>query len=194
MPENEKEHNRTLKGTVKKIRNFWMMSSLSTFERNARQSGLGSCLQEHQRGTESRLFDRRGTDHKGLSRGMPDVFCSYQMVVLLARGSVAPMGRVLRDSNCFADFESWSALFRARVRGGLRPWDYPHAVGCPRVGTRKAELMETPIMLAVTIVAARWIILRLGVPFTPCARLGLGFIALLLCSSRSSASCSGFDG
>jgi hypothetical protein len=50
----------------------------------------------------------------------------------------------------------------------------------PRVGTRKAELMETPIMLVVTIVAARWIILRLGVPFTPSARLGMGFIALLL--------------
>ena len=50
----------------------------------------------------------------------------------------------------------------------------------PRVGTRKAELMETPIMLVVTIVAARWIIVRLGLPFTPSARLGMGFIALLL--------------
>jgi hypothetical protein len=50
----------------------------------------------------------------------------------------------------------------------------------PRVGTRKAELLETPIMLLVTIVAARWIILRFGVPVTPCARLGMGFIALLL--------------
>jgi hypothetical protein len=50
----------------------------------------------------------------------------------------------------------------------------------PRVGTRTAELMETPIMLVVTIVAARWIILRLGLAFTPSARLGMGFIALLL--------------
>jgi type IV secretory pathway TrbD component len=50
----------------------------------------------------------------------------------------------------------------------------------PRVGTRTAELMETPIMLVVTIVAARSIILRLGLPFTPSARLGVGFIALLL--------------
>ena len=33
----------------------------------------------------------------------------------------------------------------------------------PRVGTRKAELMETPIMLVVTIVAARWTVLRLSV-------------------------------
>jgi type IV secretory pathway TrbD component len=50
----------------------------------------------------------------------------------------------------------------------------------PRVGTRKAELMETPIMLVVIILAARWIILRLGLPFTPSARLGMGLIALLL--------------
>jgi hypothetical protein len=50
----------------------------------------------------------------------------------------------------------------------------------PRVGARKAELMETPIMLVVTIVAARSIILRLGLPFTFSARLGMGFIALLL--------------
>jgi hypothetical protein len=44
----------------------------------------------------------------------------------------------------------------------------------PRVGTRTAELMETPIMLVVTIVAARSIILRLSLPFTPSARLGMG--------------------
>ena len=30
----------------------------------------------------------------------------------------------------------------------------------PRFGTRIAELMEMPIMLIVTIVAARWIVLR----------------------------------
>jgi type IV secretory pathway TrbD component len=50
----------------------------------------------------------------------------------------------------------------------------------PRVGARKAELMETPIMLVVTIVAARSIILRLGLPFTFSARLGMGCIALAL--------------
>jgi len=36
----------------------------------------------------------------------------------------------------------------------------------PRLGTRIAELMETPIMFAVTIVAARWIVRRLAVPST----------------------------
>jgi hypothetical protein len=50
----------------------------------------------------------------------------------------------------------------------------------PQVGTRKAELMETPIMLVVTIVVARWMVLRLAVPSTPSARLEMGFIALAL--------------
>jgi len=49
----------------------------------------------------------------------------------------------------------------------------------PRVGTRKAELMETPIMLVITIVVARWIVLRLAVPAVASARLGMGCIALL---------------
>jgi hypothetical protein len=48
----------------------------------------------------------------------------------------------------------------------------------PRLGTRVAELMETPIMLVITILAARWTVLRLAVPSTPSARLGMGFVAL----------------
>jgi len=48
----------------------------------------------------------------------------------------------------------------------------------PRYGTRVAELMETPIMLVVTIVAARWIVRRLALPSTPSIRLGMGFLAL----------------
>jgi len=36
----------------------------------------------------------------------------------------------------------------------------------PLVGTRMAELMETPVMLVVTIVTARWMVLRLAVPST----------------------------
>jgi hypothetical protein len=43
-----------------------------------------------------------------------------------------------------------------------------------------AELMETPVMLVVTIVTARWMVLRLAVPSTPSARLGMGGIALAL--------------
>jgi hypothetical protein len=48
----------------------------------------------------------------------------------------------------------------------------------PRVGTRMAELTETPIMLAVVIVASRWVALHLLVPFVPSVRLGMGAIAL----------------
>lgn len=50
----------------------------------------------------------------------------------------------------------------------------------PRFGTRMAELMEMPIMLAVTIVAARWTVLRLSVPSMWSARLEMGCIALVL--------------
>ena len=50
----------------------------------------------------------------------------------------------------------------------------------PRFGTRMAELMEMPIMLVVTIVAARWTVLRLSVPMMWSARLEMGCIALVL--------------
>ena len=50
----------------------------------------------------------------------------------------------------------------------------------PRVGSRRAELMETPIMLVVTILVARWIVLRFAVPAVASARLGMGGIALFL--------------
>ena len=50
----------------------------------------------------------------------------------------------------------------------------------PRVGTRIAELMETPIMLVVTIVAARWVVLHFALPPMSSARLGMGCIALVL--------------
>jgi len=50
----------------------------------------------------------------------------------------------------------------------------------PRVGTRTAELTEMPVMLAVTILAARWTVLRLTVPPMPSARIGMGCIALVL--------------
>ena len=50
----------------------------------------------------------------------------------------------------------------------------------PRFGTRMAELMETPIMLVVTIVAARWIVRRLAVPAKQSSGLGMGCLALLL--------------
>lgn len=50
----------------------------------------------------------------------------------------------------------------------------------PRFGTRTAELMELPIMLAVTVLAARWVIGKLKVPPEPSARLRMGGIAFVL--------------
>ena len=48
----------------------------------------------------------------------------------------------------------------------------------PRFGTRMAELMETPIMFVVTLVAARWIVRRLALPSAASIRLGMGCVAL----------------
>lgn len=50
----------------------------------------------------------------------------------------------------------------------------------PRVGVRAAELMETPIMLVVTIIVARWLVRHYAIPSAPTIRLGMGGIALLL--------------
>jgi len=48
----------------------------------------------------------------------------------------------------------------------------------PRFGMRMAELMETPFMFVVTILAARWIVRRLTLPPTVSIRLGMGSVAL----------------
>jgi len=48
----------------------------------------------------------------------------------------------------------------------------------PRIGTRKGELVEMPLMLVVTIVAARWIVLHFAVSSEALVRLGVGGIAL----------------
>ena len=50
----------------------------------------------------------------------------------------------------------------------------------PRVGTRMAELMETPIMLIVTVAAAAWIVRRLAVAPAWSARLSMGLVGLVL--------------
>src|SRR6202022_865562 len=50
----------------------------------------------------------------------------------------------------------------------------------PRLGTRVAELLEAPIIFVITIVAARWAVRRLAVPYTASSRLSMGGIALSL--------------
>ena len=48
----------------------------------------------------------------------------------------------------------------------------------PRIGTRLAEVLEAPILLVISFVAARWIVRKLTVPNTAWSRLGMGVIAL----------------
>jgi len=53
-------------------------------------------------------------------------------------------------------------------------------VVAPRVGVRTTELLEAPVMLVVSAVAARWIVRRFALPCTPRDRLGIGSVALCL--------------
>lgn len=48
----------------------------------------------------------------------------------------------------------------------------------PQIGTRWAELAETPVMVLVTIISARWVVVHLSVPPTRSARLLMGGAAL----------------
>ena len=48
----------------------------------------------------------------------------------------------------------------------------------PRIGTRSAELLEAPIMVVVSIIAARWTVLRLNIPSARSPRLVMGGLAL----------------
>jgi hypothetical protein len=50
----------------------------------------------------------------------------------------------------------------------------------PRIGTRAAELVETPVMVAISWFAAGWIVRRLEVPQATRPRLGMGLVALAL--------------
>jgi hypothetical protein len=48
----------------------------------------------------------------------------------------------------------------------------------PRVGTRVAELIEAPIMIAVIVAAARFLVRRIDVPPRAASRIGMGLVAL----------------
>ena len=47
----------------------------------------------------------------------------------------------------------------------------------PRVGERAAELMELPVMVGLSWLAARWVTRRLAVPSSTGARVGMGVLA-----------------
>jgi hypothetical protein len=48
----------------------------------------------------------------------------------------------------------------------------------PRIGERMAELIEMPVMFAVILVSARFVIRRFALPATASVRLGTGILAL----------------
>jgi hypothetical protein len=48
----------------------------------------------------------------------------------------------------------------------------------PRVGARTAELMEAPLMIVVSFLAARWVVKRLAVSSSAAPRLAVGGIGL----------------
>ncbi|HEX7284971.1 MAG TPA: hypothetical protein VF532_02255 [Candidatus Angelobacter sp.] len=50
----------------------------------------------------------------------------------------------------------------------------------PRFGARTAELLETPFMLVISFLAARWVVRGQAVPLTTPKRLGMGMLALAL--------------
>ena len=47
----------------------------------------------------------------------------------------------------------------------------------PRLGERAAELLELPVMVGLSWLAARWVTRRLAVPAATGARLGMGVLA-----------------
>jgi hypothetical protein len=48
----------------------------------------------------------------------------------------------------------------------------------PSFGMRKAELMEAPIMFAITVLASRWVVRRLALRPSFSGRLSVGLVAL----------------
>jgi hypothetical protein len=50
----------------------------------------------------------------------------------------------------------------------------------PRFGERISELSEMPLMFAIIVIVARFVMRRFAVPFSIVARLGTGLLALIL--------------
>jgi len=57
----------------------------------------------------------------------------------------------------------------------------------PRIGTRTAELIETPVMIVVSFFAARWVVRRLAIRTTAGERIAMGLVALGLLLSAEFA-------
>ena len=64
----------------------------------------------------------------------------------------------------------------------------------PRLGVRTAELLESPIMLAVTVLAARFVVRRCALPPRVPYRLGTGLIALAILMAAELSTAFGLRG
>ena len=80
-------------------------------------------------------------------------------------------GRVLRAAALY-----FAAVFSAGFVLGL----VRELVLVPQIGSRAAELLEMPVMAAVMILSARWVVQRFALPSQARYRLAVGFSALAL--------------
>ncbi len=85
--------------------------------------------------------------------------------------------------------EPWAAISMRILKAGALYFAVVFAAGfvlgtirtlwvVPRVGVRTAELMESPLMLIVTVLAAAWVVRRCKLPFVVSTRLAVGLLAL----------------
>ncbi len=80
----------------------------------------------------------------------------------------------------FTTLMKCSAVYFAIVFGaGFALGPIRILVLAPKIGERTAELLEMPVMLAVSAATAHWVLRRFPVPARTGLRLALGFLALL---------------
>ena len=90
----------------------------------------------------------------------------------------------------------WSEVTVRILKAGLLYFLFVFAVGfvlgpirifwlSPKIGERYAELLETPVMLCVIFLSARWIVRRRNLDGWSCLGMGLFSLALLLTTEFS---------
>jgi hypothetical protein len=84
------------------------------------------------------------------------------MVPLVAFGNVATTWRTERQQNVMPILKAGVLYFALVFGAGFVLGTIRTLWIVPRLGTRMSELMETPIMLVITILAARWTVRRLA--------------------------------
>lgn len=83
-----------------------------------------------------------------------------------------------RGSHAARIFKAGTAYFALVFGAGFVLGSIRVPVLVPRVGERLAELIETPFMLVVVVLAARFVVRRFALPMHAFIRLGVGVVAL----------------